>query len=294
MATNSPSRRSCAGIAQPLIRYSARHVGQANAEDITQHALASAAAHLRDDPRPIHLRAWLYRVAHNAAINMRARKDFGHEELSLEIDGVPQPPEIAAQRTEVREVVSELDRLPDRQRTALLLSVFEGLGYDEIAARLDTSPNSVRALLSRARGHLRKAAAAIAPLPLLEAMMKKISALAGAGGSSQGTIVAGGSVIQAKLVAVAATTVVAGAATAERAVSQDDEPVTAGQGPAAALAAAPAVHHAVPLDVDDMLPARRPPEAGQGGPRPSAGRGGAATARAGARGRGAGGPRSRG
>ncbi len=111
---------------QPLIRYSARHVGQANAEDITQHALASAAAHLRDDPRPIHLRAWLYRVAHNAAINMRARKDFGHEELSLEIDGVPQPPEIAAQRSEVREVVSELDRLPDRQRTALLAERLRG------------------------------------------------------------------------------------------------------------------------------------------------------------------------
>ena len=110
-----------------------------------------AAAHLRDDPRPIHLRAWLYRVAHNAAINMRARKDFSHEELSPEIDGVPQPPELAAQRSEVRQVVSDLDRLPERQRTALLLSVFEGLGYDEIAARLDTSPNSVRALLSRAR-----------------------------------------------------------------------------------------------------------------------------------------------
>ena len=127
----------------PLIRYSARHVGRDHAEDVTQHALAKAATHLRDDPRPIHLRAWLYRVAHNAAINMRARKDFSHEELSLEIDGVPQPPELAAQRTQVREVVSELDRLPERQRTALLLSVFEGLGYEEIAARLDTSPNSV-------------------------------------------------------------------------------------------------------------------------------------------------------
>ena len=161
---------------------------------------------------------------------MRARKDFGHEELSLEIDGVPQPPEIAAQRSEVREVVSDLDRLPDRQRTALLLSVFEGLGYDEIALRLDTSPNSVRALLSRARGHLRKAAAAIAPLPLLQAMMKKISALAGAGGCSQGTIAAGGSVIQAKLVAVAATTVVAGAATAERA-APGQRPGDRGPGP---------------------------------------------------------------
>lgn len=231
----------------PLIRYSARHVGRDNAEDITQHALASAAAHLRDDPRPIHLRAWLYRVAHNAAINMRARKDWMHEELSPEIDGVPQPPELAAQRSEVRQVVSDLDRLPDRQRTALLLSVFEGLGYDEIAARLDTSPNSVRALLSRARVHLRRAAAAIAPLPLLQSLIRKISGIASATGGSQGTIVAGGSVIQAKLIAVAATTLVAGAATAERAVSQNDAPVTAGQ--PAAVASVPVIPDAViPLD----------------------------------------------
>jgi RNA polymerase sigma factor (sigma-70 family) len=242
----------------PLIRYSARHVGRDHAEDVTQHALASAAAHLRDDPRPIHLRAWLYRVAHNAAINMRARKDFRHEELSLEIDGVPQPPELAAQRTEVREVVSELDRLPDRQRTALLLSVFEGLGYEEIASRLDTSPNSVRALLSRARVHLRKAAAAIAPLPLLQSLLKKVSTVAGASGGSQGTLVAGGSIVQAKLVAVAATTVVAGAATADRAASNDG-PGDAAGAPAIAHAADVPPGAAIPLDVDSMLPHVQPP-----------------------------------
>lgn len=241
----------------PLIRYSARHVGQANAEDVTQHALASAAAHLRDDPRPIHLRAWLYRVAHNAAINMRTRKDFAHEELSVDIDGVPQPPDLAAQRSEVRQVVSELDRLPDRQRTALLLSVFEGLGYDEIASRLDTSPNSVRALLSRARGHLRATAAAIAPLPLLQSLVKKVSAFAGGSGGGQGTVAVGGSVMQAKLVAVAATTVVAGAATAERTVFQGDQPVAPRAAAAAPLPAIP--DGAVPLDVESLLPHIAPP-----------------------------------
>jgi RNA polymerase sigma factor (sigma-70 family) len=251
----------------PLIRYSARHVGRDHAEDVTQHALARAAAHLRDDPRPIHLRAWLYRVAHNAAINMRARKDFGHEELSLEIDGVPQPPELAAQRSEVREVVSELDRLPDRQRTALLLSVFEGMGYDEIASRLDTSPNSVRALLSRARVHLRKTAAAIAPLPLLQALGKKVSAVAGASGGSQGTLVAGGGLVQAKLVAVAATTVVAGATTAERAASNDGPGDGAGEA-AIVQAASVAPAAAVPLDVDSLLPKAPPPEPPRAKPAP--------------------------
>ena len=235
----------------PLIRYSARHVGRDHAEDVTQHALSRAAMHLREDPRPIHLRAWLYRVAHNAAINMRTRKDWGHEELSPDIDGVPQPPEIAAQRGEVRQVVSDLDRLPERQRTALLLSVFEGLGYDEIAARLDTSPNSVRALLSRARAHLRKAAVALAPLPLLHALGRKVWGLATAA-SGEGGVAAGGTVVQAKLMAIAATTMVAGAAAAGPASSQDRDP--AASGPAAPEAQPDvAAAHLIALNPDTLI-----------------------------------------
>ncbi|MEO8092386.1 MAG: sigma-70 family RNA polymerase sigma factor [bacterium] len=235
----------------PLIRYSARHVGRDHAEDVTQHALSKAAMHLREDPRPIHLRAWLYRVAHNAAINMRTRKDWDHEQLSPEIDGVPQPPEIAAQRGEVRQVVSDLDRLPERQRTALLLSVFEGLGYDEIAARLDTSPNSVRALLSRARAHLRKAAVAIAPLPLLHGLGRKLWGLVNAAGG-EGAAEAGSSVVQAKLMAIAATTVVAGAATIGRANSQDPEPASSGSSAVQAQPAA-ASAPAIPLRPDTPI-----------------------------------------
>lgn len=237
----------------PLIRYSARHVGRDHAEDVTQHALTRAALHLRDDPRPIHLRAWLYRVAHNAAINMRARKDWGHEELSNDIDGVPQPPDIAAQRGEVRKVVSDLDRLPERQRTALLLSVFEGLGYEEIATRLDTSPNSVRALLSRARAQLRKAAAALAPLPLLQSIGRKLSGLAGAAGG-EGSVAAGGSLVQAKLIAIAATTVVAGAATAGRDTDGDRVAAAATPDAAATATIATGPEHAVPLHVDALIP----------------------------------------
>lgn len=206
----------------PLIRYTSRHVGRDHAEDVTQHALARAHLHLRDDPRPIHLRAWLYRVAHNAAINMRARKDWGHEEISNDIDGVPQPPDVAAQRSEVREVVANMEDLPQRQRTALQLSVFEGLDYEEVARRLDTSPNSVRALLSRARAQLRNAAAALSPLPLLAWLSRKSYGFAGAAGGGEGGVAAVGGIAQAKLIALAATTVVAGAATVDRAVSNDD------------------------------------------------------------------------
>jgi RNA polymerase sigma factor (sigma-70 family) len=223
----------------PLIRYSSRHVGRDHAEDVTQHALARAHLHLRDDPRPIHLRAWLYRVAHNAAINMRARKDWGHEELSNDIDGVPQPPDVAAQRGEVREVVANMEDLPERQRTALQLSVFEGLDYEEVARRLDTSPNSVRALLSRARAQLRNAAAALSPLPLLAWLSRKAYGFAGAAGGGEGGFAAVGGVAQAKLIALAATTVVAGAATVDRAVSNDDHGAVPPPPPATAHANTP-------------------------------------------------------
>ena len=108
----------------------------------------------------------------------------------------------------------------ERQRTALLLSVFEGS-----ATRRSHPPRTLAQLGARAalapRVHLRKAAAAIAPLPLLQSLLKKASTVAGASGGSQGTLVAGGSIVQAKLVAVAATTVVAGAATVDRAASND-------------------------------------------------------------------------
>jgi RNA polymerase sigma factor (sigma-70 family) len=242
----------------PLIRYSSRHVGRDHAEDVTQHAFARAHLHLRDDPRPIHLRAWLYRVAHNAAINMRARKDWGHEELSPDVDGVPQPPEVAAQRNEVREVVANMDGLPERQGAALRMSVFEGLDYEEIARRLDTSPNSVRALLSRARARLRKAAAAISPIPLLAWLSRKTYGLAGATAGGEGSFAAVGSVAQAKLIAIAATTVVAGAATVDRASSNG--PDAAPQPQAAVSAPAPSVDRAVPLGVDSLIAKVEAPE----------------------------------
>ncbi len=95
--------------------------------------------------------------------------------------------------------------------------------------------------------------------------MKKISALAGAGGSSQGTLVAGGSVIQAKLVAVAATTVVAGGAAAENARPRsNDEPVSATEPWRHRMSAAPTHQHGRAARHRPHAPARRPTAPGEG------------------------------
>ena len=48
-----------------------------------------------------------------------------------------------------------LESLGERQRMAVLLSKFEGMGYADIAEVMELSPQAIKSLLARARGNLR-------------------------------------------------------------------------------------------------------------------------------------------
>lgn len=62
-----------------------------------------------------------------------------------------------ADQAELRIAVQEaIGTLNERQRSAVLLAKFEGLGYAEIAEVLDMTPQAVKSLLSRARGKLKE------------------------------------------------------------------------------------------------------------------------------------------
>lgn len=50
----------------------------------------------------------------------------------------------------------EIGELPDTLRDAFLLGAVHGLDHNEVAARLDISPDNARARISRARARLRK------------------------------------------------------------------------------------------------------------------------------------------
>ena len=76
----------------PLVSYCRRWVDPHRAEEVVQHTLMKAFLCVRDDVRPLAVRPWLYRVAHNAALNAVEKKGSDWEQLDENYDGVPQPP----------------------------------------------------------------------------------------------------------------------------------------------------------------------------------------------------------
>jgi RNA polymerase sigma factor (sigma-70 family) len=124
-----------------------------DAEDVLQDVFIRAYAALRADDRPVTLRAWLYRVAHNRCVD-QVRRPGGPlvpVELPEHVRAPSDPPADAERREDLRRLVEDVGRLPDQQRSALLMRELEGLTYVELADALNTSVPAVKSLLVRAR-----------------------------------------------------------------------------------------------------------------------------------------------
>jgi RNA polymerase sigma factor (sigma-70 family) len=143
-----------------LLAYVRRMSAGADAEDVVQDVLARAYTALRADDRPMALRAWLYRVAHNRCLDV-LRGAPARVVLSEEIElgaATATLPELVAGRERLRQVVADIQDLPDQQRSALIIRELEGLSYEELAAALDTTVPAIKSLLVRARMNLARAA----------------------------------------------------------------------------------------------------------------------------------------
>lgn len=141
-----------------LLAYVRRMSAGADAEDVVQDVLARAYLALRADDRPMALRAWLYRVAHNRCLDLLRRPA---PVLSDQLDLGPAPATLGdevAGRERLRQVVADIQRLPDQQRSALIIRELAGLSYEELAQALDTTVPAIKSLLVRARMNLAKAA----------------------------------------------------------------------------------------------------------------------------------------
>ena len=127
------------------------------AEDITQDAFIKVYEALQGrDVSNLNFRAYLYKAARNLSLNaMARRKREGltlEEALEFKDPSVFSDPEKAALLSEQRsKVLQASGDLTDDQQIALLLKETAGFRYDAISEVLDTNPNAVGALLSRAR-----------------------------------------------------------------------------------------------------------------------------------------------
>jgi RNA polymerase sigma factor (sigma-70 family) len=142
---------------QRLYRYCLAILGDPeDAEDALQNTMAKALRALPGEERPIELKPWLYRVAHNEAIDL-IRRRRGEEQLDPELAGAGSGlAEEAETRERLRRLLADLEQLPERQRGALLMRELSGLGFAEIATALGTSAAVARQTVYEARLGLRQ------------------------------------------------------------------------------------------------------------------------------------------
>ena len=124
-----------------------------DAEDALQDVFASAYSAILADQREIQVRPWLYRIARNRCLNPLRRTATvafaSMDEHSAEHGRTLV--EKVVSRQEFRELLGDVQALPDTQRTALLLREIDGFAYAHIAAAMDTTVPGVKSLLVRAR-----------------------------------------------------------------------------------------------------------------------------------------------
>src|SRR4051812_29795504 len=126
------------------------------AEDVLQQVMVATHRQLVTSPAELALRPWLYAVARHRCISiLRGRRE------SFALDDVPEPSseglDAAAeveQRDDLRAMLSDIARLPDDQRAALLLAELGALSHDEISEALEVRREKVKALVFQARESL--------------------------------------------------------------------------------------------------------------------------------------------
>lgn len=132
------------------------------ARDITQSVFVTLTESARSYEPKAKLTTWLYRVVVNRCLNHRSAassrlRATGDVQDRLDQVSAPkeaQPDRLVDQSRQAQRLRAALLRLPERQRIALALKLYEEMSYEEIAQALGCSKSSVESLLFRARRSL--------------------------------------------------------------------------------------------------------------------------------------------
>ncbi len=217
---------------KPLIGYCRRlRLSDARAEDIVQLALLKTWIAVREGAEVRDLKAWLYRVVHNTAVN--ALRDSAHEGQpfadpahALEAHPPHQPVDDSQldRGLAMRETLAEVAALPPLQREVIVRTAVAGHSHEQVASDLGITNGAVRGLLYRARTTLRTAITVLTPPQLLGWLAgrseqggpapERLAELAGGGGAVGigGAAGVGGLLLKGGAVALTVGTVITGAA----------------------------------------------------------------------------------
>jgi len=145
------------GIRPELHRYCSRLTGSViEGEDIVQECLARAFYTLSLNPETPPLRPWLFKIAHNAALDFLKSHGHKHTEPRADLTDIAGFDE-AADPIAIRAALRRFVALPVAQRSAVILKDVLGHSLDETAETMGTTVMAVKAALVRGRAKLREA-----------------------------------------------------------------------------------------------------------------------------------------
>lgn len=143
----------------PRLRRYARALARdvAAADDLVQDCLTRALGKLHLWQEGTDLRAWLFTILHNQYVNqvrraVREGSAIGLSETEPMLTRAPHQ----GKRLELRDLERAIAKLPEEQRSVILLVGLEGMRYEEVAEVLDVPVGTVRSRLSRGREALRR------------------------------------------------------------------------------------------------------------------------------------------
>lgn len=122
------------------------------ADDVAQEAYMKAYLSCDSFKNPDKFNAWIFRIGYTTFINhKRSERMFAdYDEAGCVSTG-----DTADGAFKYQDLYEALNRLPDKERTSVLLFYMEGYAVKEIAEIVDASQDAVKQHLSRGRNHLR-------------------------------------------------------------------------------------------------------------------------------------------
>jgi len=142
-------------IRPELHRYCARMTGSIfDGEDVVQETLAKAYYALGQMVQPPNLRPWLFRIAHNTAMDVIKRYEHQHVEPIADVPDRAEPEESGVDPALVEAALTVFAELPPTQRSAAILKDVLGQSLEETAHTMGITIGAVKAALSRARANI--------------------------------------------------------------------------------------------------------------------------------------------